>query len=263
MMYIRLNYKSKPMKKRILFAAIAFLTSLSVSAQCTADPQFTEPGVYPDSATGMTAACIDVPYSETITIIVPFDTTTIVFGIPVTFVFDSVVVTGWDWGGLTGFTYQCSSPGNVTSPVDNCSFEGDQTGCILVEGNPTASDIGSYQQEITTVAYLPGSPGNPSTVFVDYYYIHVIACGIGVQEMTKSKFLVYPNPAKSVITLNGLNDIDVESISVTDMEGKILKSYNDVTGPALDMDIEYLESGMYFVTINYNGTSEVIKFIKE
>jgi hypothetical protein len=251
------------MKKRLLFSAIALLTSLSASAQCTADPQYVDPGVYPDSATGMAAACIDVPYSETITIIVPYDTTTIVFGIPFTFVFDSIVVDSWDWGGLTGFTYQCSSPGNVISPVDNCSFEGDQTGCILVEGNPTAADIGSYQQEITTVAYLPGAPGNPNTVLVDYYYIQVLDCGLSLPTLTDSKFLVYPNPAKSVITLNGLNGIDVESILVTDMEGKVLESYENVIGPALDMDIDYLQSGMYFITINYNSTSEVVKFIKE
>ena len=62
---------------------------------------------------------------------------------------------------------------------------------------------------------------------------------------------------------NGLNGIDVESILVTDMEGKVLESYENVIGPALDMDIDYLQSGMYFVTINYNGTSEVVKFIKE
>jgi len=252
------------MKKRLLLAAVAFLTSLSVSAQCTADPQYTEPGVYPDSATGMVAACIDVPYSETITIIVPVDTTAIIFGLPVTLPFDSVVVSSWDWGGLTGFTYACSSPDNIFSPVDGCAFEGDKTGCILVEGNPTVGDIGSYQQTITTDAYLQGNPlGNPSTVIVDYYYIQVIDCGLGLYPMTNSKFLVYPNPAKSVITLNGLNGIDVESISVTDMSGKLFESYSNVTGAALDMDIEYLESGMYFVTINYNGTSEVVKFIKE
>ena len=252
------------MKKLLLFAVTAILTTLSANAQCTADPQYTEPGVYPDSATGMASACIDVPYSETITVIVPVDTTTVIFGIPFTLPFDSVVVSNWNWGGLTGFTYSCSSPGNVISPTNNCSFEGGQTGCILVEGNPTAADIGSYQQIITTDAYLQGNPnGNPSTVVVDYYYIQVVDCGLGVHQMTNSKFLVYPNPAKSMITLNGLNGIEVESISVTDMEGKVLESYTDVTSPALDMDIEYLESGMYFVTINYNGTSEVVKFVKE
>ncbi|NRA11451.1 MAG: T9SS type A sorting domain-containing protein, partial [Crocinitomicaceae bacterium] len=221
------------MKKRLLFAAVALLTSMSVSAQCTADPQYTTPGVYPDSATGLPAACIDLPYAETITLIVPVDTTTVIFGIPFTLPFDSVVVS--DWTGLPpGFTYACSSPDNTQSPVDNCSFEGGQTGCILISGNPVFADIGSYQQIITTDAYLQGNPnGNPSVVIVDYYYIQVVDCGLSVPGLTNSKFLVYPNPAKSVITLNGLNGIDVESISVTDMDGKVLESYENVIGPAL------------------------------
>ena len=251
------------MKKTLLFSIFALLTSLSVSAQCTADPQYVDPGVYPDEATGLAPACIDQLYNETITIIVPVDTTTIVFGISLTFVFDSVVIS--DWTGLPpGFTYACLSPGNTQSPIDNCSFEGGQTGCIQVTGTPALADIGSYQQIITTDAYLQGNPnGNPSEVIVDYYYIQVVDCGLSVPALTNSKFLVYPNPAKSKVTLNGLNGIDVESVFVTDMEGKVLESYENVIGPALDMDIDYLQSGMYFVTINYNGTSEVVKFIKE
>ena len=227
------------MKKTLLFSIFALLTSLSVSAQCTADPQYVDPGVYPDEAT------------------------TIVWGISLTFVFDSVVIS--DWTGLPpGFTYACLSPNNTQSPIDNCSFEGGQTGCIQVTGTPALADIGSYQQIITTDAYLQGNPnGNPSEVIVDYYYIQVVDCGLSVPALTNSKFLVYPNPAKSKVTLNGLNGIDVESILVTDMEGKVLESYENVIGPALDMDIDYLQSGMYFVTINYNGTSEVVKFIKE
>lgn len=252
------------MKKLLLTLTVVLTTILSVNAQCTADPQFTDPGVYPDSATGMTPACIDVPYSETITVIVPVDTTAIILGFPITLPFDSVVVSSWNFGGLTGFTYQCSSPGNVLSPTDNCSFEGGQTGCILVEGNPTAGDIGSYQQIITTDAYLQGNPnGNPSTVIVDYYYIQVVDCGLGVQGLTKSKFMVYPNPAKSTITLNGLNGIDVESVSVLSMSGQLMVEYTSVDSPALDLDINHLESGMYFVRINYDGVSETIKFIKE
>lgn len=263
MLYISSHKKSNTMKKCLLFAAIAICNSLAASAQCTPDPQFTSPGVYPDSATGMPSACIDLPYNETITIIVPVDTSVTIFGIGLTLPFDSVVVSSWT-GLPPGFTYSCSSPDNVISPVDNCSFEGGVTGCISVMGSPVLADIGSYQQMITTDAYLQGNPlGNPSTVIVDYYYIQILDCGLSTGMMTNSKFLVYPNPAKSVITLNGLNGIEVETIIVTDMEGKVLVSYENATGPALDMNIAHIDAGIYFVTINYNGTSEVVKFIKE
>ena len=251
------------MKKLLLSLTIAVVSAFSANAQCTPDPQFTEPGIYPDSATGLTPACADQPYNELITIIVPVDTTAMIGPFPITLPFDSVVVSSWT-GLPSGFTYSCNSPSNVFSPADGCAFEGGVTGCVMITGNPTMAQIGSYQQIITTDAYLQGNPmGNPTTVVVDYYYIQIIDCTNGINALTSSKFLVYPNPAKSVITLNGLNDIDVESVIVKDMSGKMMAYYDNINTPALDMDINHLSSGMYFVQVNYNGVNEVIKFIKE
>jgi len=250
------------MKKLLLTLSVVLTTVLTANAQCTPDPLLTEPGVYPDSATGMPSACVDSLYLETITVIVPVDTTVTILGFPVTLPFDSVVVSNWT-GLPPGFTYTCYSPGNVISPVDNCSFEGGQTGCIQVTGTPAIADIGSYQQIITTDAYVPGAPSNPTEVIVDYYYIQVLDCSLGLGVLTNSKFLVYPNPATSSITLNGLNGIDVESVSVLNMSGQTMVEYTSIDSPALDLDINHLESGIYFVRVNYNGVSETIKFIKE
>lgn len=134
----------------------------------------------------------------------------------------------------------------------------------MVTGTPTAAQIGSYQQTITTDAYLQGNPlGNPSTVIVDYYYIHIVDCTAGLNTITNSKFLVYPNPAKEMITLNGLNGIDVHGVSVIDMQGKVLKHYDQVNTSALDMDIDHFNEGMYFIRIDYDSTSETIKFVKQ
>lgn len=238
---------------------------LSASAQCVPDPQYTEPGVYPDSATGLAPGVVGQAYDELITIIVPLDTTIMVGPISLTLVFDSVVVT--DWQGLpNGFTYSCHAPSNVFSPIDQCAFEGNTTGCISITGTPTQNEIGSHQQIITTQAYsTPDSPlGEPTETVVDYYYIHIIdSASAGITTITDSKFLVYPNPAKDVVTINGLNGIDVHSIVVTDMNGKVHATYTNTVSPSLDMDINHLNSGMYFIRVNYNGVSETIKFVKK
>ena len=134
----------------------------------------------------------------------------------------------------------------------------------IVTGNPTAADIGSYQQIITVDAYVGGTGVSAATQIVDSYYIQVLDCSIsGLPTYSKSKFLVYPNPAKSVITLNGLNDIDLESVRIVDMAGNELAIYSGVTTPALDMNLDHLSNGLYFVEVNYDSTSEIIKFIKE
>jgi hypothetical protein len=253
------------MKQLLLSATILLVTAFSASAQCTADPQYTTPGVYPDSATGLPAAIAGTPYNETITIIVPLDTTLMIGPIPFTLDFDSVVVS--DWQGLPpGFSIACNSPQNTTSPTDQCAFEGNTTGCIAITGNPVEADTGSYQQIITTQAYTtPNSPlGEPTETIVDYYYIHILSgSSAGVATLSQSKFALFPNPAQDVVTLNGLNDVDVSSVTVSDLNGKIFDTFTTFQGAALDINVDRLESGVYFIRINYDGTSETLKFIKE
>ncbi len=250
------------MKKKLLLFFIILTVGFGVNAQCTPDPQFTDSGIYPDSATGLSNACADQAYSELITNVVPLDTITMFGPVPVTLVFDSVVISSWT-GLPPGFTYACYDGENTTSPVDQCAFEGNTKGCVLIEGNPTAADIGSYQQMITVDAYLGGLTTPTTTQVVDYYYIHIVDCTSGLNALSNSKFLVYPNPAKSSITLNGLNGIDVSSVEVVDMAGQTMKTYTNVNGGALDMDINHLDNGMYFIWIHHEGVRETIKFIKE
>lgn len=252
------------MKQLLLSASMLLFLSLNVSAQCTPDPQFTTPGVYPDSATGLAPGYAEMPYNETITIIVPVDTTIMIGPIPFTLVFDSVVIS--DWQGLPpGFTYSCYDAQNTTSPVDQCAFEGNTTGCVSITGNPTTADIGSYQQIISTDAYsTPNSPlGEPTVTLVDYYYIHILPSTAGIAGITKSKFALFPNPAKNIVTLNGLNDVDVTAVTLVDMKGKEHAAFTSFSTAALEMDVNHLESGMYFVRIDYNGTSETLKLIKQ
>lgn len=251
------------MKKLLLFCAATFLVAASVNAQaCTPDPQFTDTGIFPDSATGLATACIDQPYTQLITNVVPADTIVDIPIIgPTPIPIDSATIVSWT--GLPGdFVYACYDGDNTISPADGCCFEGGTTGCAIITGNPIAADIGSYQQIIT----IDASAGNglqTSTTVVDWYWIHVVDCANSIQTLTTSRFLVYPNPAKDKITLNGLNNIDVESVFVTNMEGKTIASYSNIETPDLDMDLNGFESGMYFVHVNYDGVNEVIKFIKE
>ena len=248
-----------------LLLSFSFLTLLvfGANAQCTPDPQYTVGGVYPDSATGLAPAYVGQTYNEVITVVVPVDTTIMVGPIPFTLTFDSVVVS--DWQGLpSGFTVDYYSPNNTFSPIDQGCFEGAQTGCILISGNPTTAAVGSYQQIISTGAYsTPNSPlGEPTLTLVDYYYIHIIDAN-GIGGITKSKFALFPNPANSVVTLNGFNDVDVSAVSVVDMNGKQHAYFHSFNSASMDINVETLESGMYFVRIDYNGIAETLKFIKE
>lgn len=251
------------MKKLLLSFTLVLGTVMAVNAQCTPDPQYTNPGIYPDSATGFTPQCADQPYYQLITNVVPQDTTISIGPIQQTIPFDSVVIVSWT-GLPNGFSYACFDSQNTTSPTDGCAYEGGTTGCAEIVGNPTLADVGSYQQTITVDAYLGGQSSPMANEVIDYYYIQILDCSQGgLSVVTDSKFFVYPNPAKDMITLNGINGLDVANVRVVNMEGQVMAEYTNISGGDLDMDINDLSEGMYFIHINHDGQTSVVKFIKK
>ena len=159
------------MKKTLLTLALAF-AFIGAQAQCTPDPQFTLPGIYPDSSVGMPNASIGQAYNEVITIIVSTDTLVdnpIIPGTTITV--DIVDITLDSVNGLpANFTYDCLAP--------NCAFLGGSTSCAVLSStiNPTVADIGSYPIAMYITAQvdagLLGIFFEP--LVIDYYYIDII-----------------------------------------------------------------------------------------
>lgn len=253
------------MKRLILFFAATLITAASATAQCTPDPQYTDPGVYPDSATGFPDACVADLYDLTITNVVPVDTTTLIGPFPVTLTFDSAVVV--NVAGLPpGFTYSCYDAQNTVSPFDGCSFEGGTTGCISIVGTPQAGDEGVYNLSIVVDVYLEGGTTPTATQTVDYYSIEVLpagSCGVGINEAAAANFRLFPNPVTESFTLNGLDGLDIETISIANAAGKVVRTYDNVNMSSYSMNVSDLNEGVYFVTIGHDSSTSVVRFIKK
>ena len=125
--------------KQPLFSLIFLFATFFANAQCVPDPQYTEPGIYPDTAIGLSDAYVGQAYSENVTIIVPVDTAVDIapFG---SIVADFVSIELTNVTGLPpNFTYVCDPP--------SCIFPGGTTKCAEVYSttDPTISDIGFIQ----------------------------------------------------------------------------------------------------------------------
>ncbi|MCH8317954.1 MAG: hypothetical protein IIA88_05570, partial [Bacteroidetes bacterium] len=111
------------MYKKLLYTLVVlgFLAFQVANAQvCVPDPQFTQPGIYPDTVTGFADGCAGKPYEQLITNVVPADTFVDPPGVFV--IIDSVVLSSV--AGLPpGFTYQCEPA--------SCSWPGGSTGCVI------------------------------------------------------------------------------------------------------------------------------------
>lgn len=92
--------------------------------------------------------------------------------------------------------------------------------------------------------------------------INLTASTASVNDVNNSlnAISIFPNPAKNSIQLKNNNDLEISSIKITNVLGKVVlrSKLNDSK-----IDISNLNSGIYILTIQSENNSKNIKFIKE
>ncbi len=240
---------------RFLILLFCLLVSTNfVNAQCTPDTSIThnDPGVYPDTITGLPHAYVGVNYATTIQLKVLADTVIGGFTVPV----DSIVVNGVT-GLPAGFTYLCTPSG--------CSFPGGSDACILLQGPaPTGNMTGTYPLVVQVTAYgvVFGTPTNVPANITGYSI--VIDSTTGINDLYTVNYTIgqnTPNPAREYtsIPVNLVRNENV-NVSVSNLLGKkvIEHSYNLHRGRNnINLDVHGLQPGIYLytVTIGKNNTT--------
>lgn len=236
--------------------AIGLFNMPNVNAQCVPDPAYTEPGIYPKTSAGFPKACVGNFFETVITNIVPIDTTILIFGIPSTIPFDSVVIKSVT-GLPSSMTYDCSSS------LGGCSFAAGEAGCVLISGTPTAGEVGLYNPLITIDAYLGGSTTPSATEVLNNYTVIIYPageCSASLNSELVSAVSLFPNPAENRLTIQGLKSIS--AISILNMNGQTMNIYSNVKTDEFEMDVTNLEKGVYFVKIESVNSVETIRFVK-
>jgi len=91
------------------------------------------------------------------------------------------------------------------------------------------------------------------------------AIDVGITEVIKqSDFALYPNPAKSLITvsstINGTIKINYE---IVDVLGKVVMQNENTGSDKFSININDLNSGIYFLRLQVNNSVVVKKFVRE
>lgn len=98
------------------------------------------------------------------------------------------------------------------------------------------------------------------------YYVSnelVIAdCTAGVNNPDTAAFMLYPNPAKTVVNVNMSNGKTAESYIVYDVTGKTLLE-GTLSGTASAINIEGLANGNYLIKVSGQNTQSTKMFIKQ
>jgi len=252
------------MKKLLLFS-FTLLTAATLDAQsCTPGANFADStyGVWPDTIQNFPPAAAGVPYSTDLNFKVPSEVTAevagddpaaqAVIGSPI----QDFTVTGV--GGLpTGIDYACN--------ISSCTYAGGSNGCANLFG--TATTTGTYPITIDVeatvlVELIPGFP-TPLTVPTTFSGYKLVVGTAGMSAELIEPFSVHPNPANTKITLDGLNEkLNISTITISNMEGKAIRTISELSGQTLDVDVSNYKSGVYFVNIEHGSGSETIKFVK-
>ncbi|WP_333808863.1 T9SS-dependent choice-of-anchor J family protein [Flavobacterium sp.] len=75
----------------------------------------------------------------------------------------------------------------------------------------------------------------------------------------KNNFSIYPNPVNNVLNISLKNEMTINSLSITDLNGRVVVSINS---SSTSIDVSNLSSGVYFVSIETNEGKGTSKFVK-
>lgn len=87
---------------------------------------------------------------------------------------------------------------------------------------------------------------------------------IGIQENEwKDQLTIYPNPANSILNIRSENYLGKSVVSITDILGKTIMETKTNDLYQTSINIEHLNSSVYFLNINSEKGSIVKKFVKQ
>jgi hypothetical protein len=247
--------KINKMKNFLLLMILTFV-SAEAFAQCTPDAQYSVAGIYPDSATGLSAAMVGQSYSENITIISPTDTVVDVFGTTLSVTIDNIDLTSVS-GLPNNFSYACDPP--------SCSFPGGSTKCaeLFSTIDPTSADIGLYQVIFETTTYVSGIPILNTTTqddIIDYYYLEILPTSTSVfnlvEDHTFDLKAVFPNPVignAKIQFVSGSSEkviLNIYNLLGEEVESRTIYANRGIN--TLDVSTISFNEGIYLYSIN-NG----------
>lgn len=163
---------------------------------------------------------------------------------------------------VTGFTYTANQLDftftNTTTGATSYLWDfGDGQTSTL--DNPTHTYATSGLYVVTLTAYSACGSNNVIQ--------SVNAIGVGISANNSQIIVnVYPNPAKTNTSIEISGVISNElSIEVSDILGRPVyqNSFNNTTQTKINLNLSSFEKGIYFIKVNANNSSKIIKLIHE
>ena len=90
----------------------------------------------------------------------------------------------------------------------------------------------------------------------------VTSSNLKTDEFFSNKFSAYPNPTNSVVNITNSDNILLSEVTITDMNGRIVKTVNANNLTEVQINVADLTTGVYFMNVATDSGKAVKKFIK-
>lgn len=133
---------------------------------------------------------------------------------------------------------------------------------------PAANWAGPFPpEEVDFVSSTPTTNAAATDVIFDNLVTTAVATEalLGVNQLAtinSKKFNVYPNPANNFVTVSNEDNVAINKISITDINGRTVKSVDANGLSEAQINISELNAGVYFLNIDTNEGSATKKIVK-
>ncbi len=149
---------------------------------------------------------------------------------------------------------------DIERSIDGINFF--KMGMVTAKGNDNS--VANYSFPDNAIPYR-----NPQQQMVNYRLKIVDKDGqfryskvVSVNFTSSSSIAIYPNPAKNILQIEGLNSSAPSTISIVNISGNIVKQVT-VENNNYRFDVGRLAAGTYHVRIEKNKKITILKFIKQ
>jgi hypothetical protein len=196
------------------------------------------------------------------------------------------IVSFWSRKGTDGATdypdrleLRLSAPGTITNPSGSATSVGSFTTLALTI-NPNLQGNFVYPKEWTQYSYTVSGLTGPTAAKVAFRYFvtnggpdgansdiigidtFTVTRPMSTNDVLSSNFSIFPNPAKNVLNISNNINAVVNTIEISDMNGRVVKTSN-LSSAEAQISINELSTGMYMVKISSDQGTATKKIIKE
>ena len=86
---------------------------------------------------------------------------------------------------------------------------------------------------------------------------------VGLNDISNLDIQVYPNPISNILTVDFGKEIQLDNVFITDALGRVIYDNSSLTTQVMKIDLSKESTGIYFLNLNVNQETKVLKIIKQ